>query len=1045
MIGGSKKHDEESRDTDSQMSEHRADGRDAQVFTVSGAAGYIPHHKEPPRYIKFRAHNKKNRDFNRVFLAQELAGTTPPPPRGQNKAATNGVESNFPVTTAPLRRSSPRTAGAIWSMEFSKDGKYLAAAGKDHVVRVWAVISTPEERRAHEEEEIASRGGEGERLSAPVFSTKPVRGFSGHTGEVLDLSWSKNNFLLSSSMDKTVRLWHISRKDCLCTFAHPDFVTSISFHPTDDRFFLAGSLDSLLRFWSIPDRSVPYSAKLNDLITAVGFSPDGKTSIAGVLNGQCYFYDTEGLKLQTQIHVRSSRGKNSKGSKITGISTITILPSRGPPLSTETVPELETSTVIGRRTGSVKVLITSNDSRIRVYNLEDKMLEAKYKGHENASSQISASFSDDAQYVICGSEDRRTFIWDTATTESGNKHPAESFEGHNVIVTAAIFAPTKTRQLLGGGGDPIYDLCNPPPVMLLSRDECASLSEDQHTSSDVVPPAIKKPEESPGYILRSTHYDGNIIVTADRSGIIKVFRQDCAWSKRRHENWDTGSLSRRRTQAVSTNRTASVPTRASGSHSRAGSLSQVHRIVTPQGSSDRILSWRAGVGEGAQWPGTPSSTRTERSVSPPPRKTGQHELLNPSSGSNIGADAGKRYPAGKQGSGHRAEITSGNGMSQNPMTSARSMQSAFAGNAKIVGILKKQDAVEVDNSQTRTPGLGLNHKSMESDHPVAAGKKVIKREKDEDEKKPEKPERSERSERLDKVNKHETSAAVSNAVPTPSLGWAAGVSSLWGRWRGISSLAMRGGGTSAPRAAPADRASPIKSSTSKKDITAMDPANYDSDSGSESDFEDVRMVVTEPGRQKSPTEDGRRQNVGDGRRGRSREAEKPQSDQLKQTRRKSVGFINVKPEEDGSDDGAAEHDMFAEHNTRSLSRSMREGEKSRASRERHSAPPLVLRRNLEAVDARRIKASQARSSVAYSHVPTTSRESPAREGNQRDSVVSTPGTSTVSQNACEGEGMKCPSCGGKKFKAKTVQVATSSAKKQRFLCGKCGTLVREVG
>ena len=41
----------------------------------------------------------------------------------------------------------------------------------------------------------------------------------------------QNFFLLSSSMDKTVKLWHISRKECLCCFQHSEFVTSIAFHP----------------------------------------------------------------------------------------------------------------------------------------------------------------------------------------------------------------------------------------------------------------------------------------------------------------------------------------------------------------------------------------------------------------------------------------------------------------------------------------------------------------------------------------------------------------------------------------------------------------------------------------------------------------------------------------------------------------------------------------------------------------------------------------------------------------------------------------------
>ncbi len=41
---------------------------------------------------------------------------------------------------------------------------------------------------------------------------------TGHTADVLDLAWSKSQFLLTASMDKTVRLWHISMDDCLRVF-----------------------------------------------------------------------------------------------------------------------------------------------------------------------------------------------------------------------------------------------------------------------------------------------------------------------------------------------------------------------------------------------------------------------------------------------------------------------------------------------------------------------------------------------------------------------------------------------------------------------------------------------------------------------------------------------------------------------------------------------------------------------------------------------------------------------------------------------------------
>jgi WD40 repeat protein len=593
IISGKKKEQADSVvDDESEPGDLRTEGMNAHVFSSSiGANGYIPQHKEPPRYIKVRAHNKKQREFNRMFLAQELTGS---------KLAANGdKEPAQAIREAPSTPTWRSKGGAVWATEFSTDGKYLAAAGQDNMVRVWSVISTPEERKAHEQDEDASNG-QGERLSAPVFRSKPIREFQGHSGTVLDLSWSKNNFLLSSSMDKTVRLWHISRQECLCTFKHKDFVTSIAFHPRDDRFFLAGSLDSVLRLWSIPDKSVAFWNQLPDLITAVAFTPDGKTAMAGVLSGLCLFYETEGLKYNTQIHVRSSRGKNAKGSKITGIRTINFPDD----------PE-----------GNVKVLITSNDSRVRLYNLRDKSLEMKFRGHENTCSQIKASLSDDARYIISGSEDRKAYIWSTGPVEAENKdkRPVEHFDAHSDMVTAAVMAPTRTRQLLAASGDPIYDLCNPPPVTLLSMAEsrAESIASQDKRNSDPISEPPKKPEESPAYLARCMHNDGNIIITADHSDVIKVFRQDCAYQKRRNDNWETASAFSKKIGPGRLGQSGSSITR--GSNSRRNSMSQA--TVSTQPSSDRILSWRNSIASNTSLEGvgsirTMQTSRSDRSVSP---------------------------------------------------------------------------------------------------------------------------------------------------------------------------------------------------------------------------------------------------------------------------------------------------------------------------------------------------------------------------------------------------------------------------------------------
>ncbi|KAH7384331.1 WD40-repeat-containing domain protein [Phaeosphaeria sp. MPI-PUGE-AT-0046c] len=569
FIGGNKKKGgpETASDDGTEADDSRPEGMDAQLYVEN--LSFSPKIPQPPTYIKVRTKFKKTKEFDRVFLAQELRS-------GSHKRSAPAAGSN----PAP-QSGSAASHNPVWAVEFSRDGKYLATGGQDRVVRVWSVISNSGERQPYEhyENDAHNNGSEASmnHLSAPVFRQEVHREYHGHTATILDLSWSKNNFLLSSSMDKTVRLWHVSRNENLCVFKHSDFVPSIQFHPTDDRFFLAGSLDAKLRLWSIPDKNVAFSVSVPDMITAVSFTPDGKTCIAGTLSGLCMFYDTEKLKWQAQMHVKSTRGQNAKGSKITGIQA-----TYWPP---------------GSESGEIKLLISSNDSRLRLYNFKDKSLEMKFRGHENNCSQIRGGFADSSGHVICGSEDRKAYIWSTTAPEGEkrNQRPVEIFEAHNSITTCTVIAPMQTRRLLSASEDPIYDLCNPPPVTLVSKADSIVSSRAPDDSGPTPPtPAFseanfKRVAEKPAYVARSAHRGGNIIVTADYTGAIKVFRQDCAYSKRvrMSETWDTGSL---RKAGSRLGRPSSILSRTS--HSRRSS-------VSTQPPNDRIMTWRQGISHGS--------------------------------------------------------------------------------------------------------------------------------------------------------------------------------------------------------------------------------------------------------------------------------------------------------------------------------------------------------------------------------------------------------------------------------------------------------------
>ncbi|XP_004685792.1 PREDICTED: WD repeat-containing protein 44 [Condylura cristata] len=394
--------------------------------------------------------------------------------------------------------------GAVWTMKFSHCGRLLASAGQDNVVRIWAlknafdyfnnmrmkyntegrVSPSPSQESLNSSKSDTDTGvcsgadEDPDDKNAP-FRQRPFCKYKGHTADLLDLSWSKNYFLLSSSMDKTVRLWHISRRECLCCFQHIDFVTAIAFHPRDDRYFLSGSLDGKLRLWNIPDKKVALWNEVDGqtkLITAANFCQNGKYAVIGTYDGRCIFYDTEHLKYHTQIHVRSTRGRNKVGRKITGI---------------EPLP------------GENKILVTSNDSRIRLYDLRDLSLSMKYKGYVNSSSQIKASFSHDFSYLVSGSEDKYVYIWSTyhdlskfTSVRRDRNDFWEGIKAHNAVVTSAIFAPN--------------------PSLMLSWDVQAEKSEGNDKGEDA-----EVLDTIPSGILKTDNTE--VLLSADFTGAIKVF------------------------------------------------------------------------------------------------------------------------------------------------------------------------------------------------------------------------------------------------------------------------------------------------------------------------------------------------------------------------------------------------------------------------------------------------------------------------------------------------------------------------------------------
>jgi WD40 repeat protein/serine/threonine protein kinase len=157
-----------------------------------------------------------------------------------------------PAPLAGLRSWTIETRlprGPVFALAYHPDGRLLAAAGDDGMIRLWE-----------------------------TDTRRLVRLLVGHGGPVRGLAWSpRGRFLASAGDDGAVRLWEAASGLLLRTCrGHKGSVQAVAWSP-DGKTLAGGGRDGVVQRWNAADGlPLPQTLVQQGPVEAVAWSPDGK-------------------------------------------------------------------------------------------------------------------------------------------------------------------------------------------------------------------------------------------------------------------------------------------------------------------------------------------------------------------------------------------------------------------------------------------------------------------------------------------------------------------------------------------------------------------------------------------------------------------------------------------------------------------------------------------------------------------------------------------------------------------------------------------------
>ncbi len=274
-----------------------------------------------------------------------------------------------------------------------------------------------------------------------------VHRFTGHTEVVWGIAISPDGrYLLSTSADRTIRLWSLQRRTYIRSFlGHAEASHAAAFSPDGGHFLSCGN-DGTIRRWDLKTgEQLGPSLTLTALaVTDIAYSPDGRKALFSCYNpGNA---DSHAVRLWD---VRGWKELRRLTGHTASVQRVTFSPDGRRALSSGhddwvRLWDVETGEQLRAIEGTGAAVAFSPDGRfalsgarentVLLWEVETGKEVRRFRGHEDGV--VGIAFSPNGRRALSGSYDKTVRLWDVATGQE-----LHCFRGHQAVVYSVLFTP----------------------------------------------------------------------------------------------------------------------------------------------------------------------------------------------------------------------------------------------------------------------------------------------------------------------------------------------------------------------------------------------------------------------------------------------------------------------------------------------------------------------------------------------------------------------------------------------------------------------------